>query len=112
MKATVILLPLALLVSAANGIRVDFFTRRSCVGGESHSFNDVACGRCFSPAGDWGAVQYSGLTSSSRVVAYHQAGCSPSTEAASAFGNTCFIQPQGAIPFRSAFVACPGPREE
>ncbi|THG97916.1 hypothetical protein EW026_g4189 [Hermanssonia centrifuga] len=96
----------AVLAAAAvvNCAELQFYTTRSCAGGASQDYQNVACNSCIDPPLDWYAVQFSGLGSGNRVDIYNEDACAESAQVGQAYGDLCFVAGQTAI--RSAYVAC------
>ncbi|TFY63702.1 hypothetical protein EVG20_g6206 [Dentipellis fragilis] len=117
--SSALLLPLVFLVPAAVGIRVQFFTPRSCAGAASEDYRNLNCNTCVDPPfsasplplySRWGATQFSELGGNNRVTIHNQNGCSSRSQVGQGYGNVCFVQ--GSTGIQSAWVACPGQEAE
>ncbi|KAA1478668.1 hypothetical protein DENSPDRAFT_788300 [Dentipellis sp. KUC8613] len=110
MHLSAALLPLVSLIPAAVGIRVQFFTSRSCAGASSEDYRNLNCNTCVDPPFQWGATQFSELGGNNRVTIHNQNGCTSKSQVGQGYGNVCFVQ--GATGIQSAWVACPGQEAE
>ncbi|KAJ6507522.1 asparaginase, partial [Mycena vulgaris] len=83
-------------------VTVQFSTTEGC-----NSFSDTmkgGCNECYDPPGDFGSVQFSGVSGSQRVETHNEHGCTAASLVGQGFGPACWDQGHTAI--RSAFVAC------